>query len=61
MTSRIEAAQPDTFCILASRSPADELPATEAGADAFVLKPYGVSDPFALMQTFVVEDKDRRG
>ena len=30
--------------------------ATLAGADAFVLKPYGISDLFALVQTFVVQD-----
>jgi len=61
LTARIKAAQPEIICILASGNPADELRATEAGADAFVLKPYGVSDLFALVQTFVVEDKDRRG
>ena len=61
LIARIKAAQPEIICILASGNPADELPATEAGADAFVLKPYGVSDLFAIVQTFVVEDKGPRG
>ena len=61
LTARIKATQPEIICILASGNPADELRATEAGADAFVLKPYGISDLFALVQTFVVEDKGARG
>jgi len=61
LTARVKAAQPEITCILASGNPADELPATEAGADAFVLKPYGVSDLFVLVQTFVVDGKDRCG
>ena len=61
LTTRIKAAQPEIICILASGNPADALRASEAGADAFVLKPYGVSDLFALVQTFVVEDQGRRG
>jgi CheY-like chemotaxis protein len=61
LTARIKAAQPEIVCILASSNPADELRANQAGADAFVLKPYGVSDLFALVQTFVVEGKGRRG
>lgn len=61
LTTRIKAAQPEIICILASGNPADALRASEAGADAFVLKPYGVSDLFAFVQTFVVEDQGRRG
>ncbi|MBC2710053.1 MAG: response regulator [Desulfosarcina sp.] len=61
LTARIKAAKPEIICILASGDPADESRAVAAGADAFVLKPYGVSDLFALVQTFVVEDKERRG
>ena len=57
LTSRIKAATPDIVCILASGNPADELMADRAGADGFLLKPYGVSDLFALVQTFVVTDK----
>ena len=61
LTTRIKVAQPEIICILASGNPADALRASEAGADAFVLKPYGVSDLFALVQTFVVEDQRQRG
>ena len=57
LTSRIKTATPEIICILASGNPADEQLAETAGADAFLLKPYGVSDLFALVQTFVVEDK----
>jgi DNA-binding response OmpR family regulator len=60
LTARIKAAQPEIICILASGNPADEVRVAEAGADAFVLKPFGVGDLFALVQTFVVEDKKRQ-
>jgi CheY-like chemotaxis protein len=56
LTHRIKAAKPEIICILASGNPADEPRAIEAGADAFMLKPYGVSDLFSIVQTFVVED-----
>ncbi|BBO69238.1 hypothetical protein DSCA_31680 [Desulfosarcina alkanivorans] len=56
LIQRIKAAMPEITCILASGNPADEPRAVEAGADAFVLKPYGVSDLFSIVQTFVVED-----
>ena len=59
LTERIKAASPEIICILASSDPADEPLAEEAGADAFLLKPYGVSDLFALVKTFVVEEKVR--
>jgi two-component system KDP operon response regulator KdpE len=58
LTARIKAAHPEIICIVASGNPADEWRASEAGADAFVLKPYGVNDLFALVQTFVVEDQE---
>jgi CheY-like chemotaxis protein len=60
LTQRIKATHPEITCILASANPADELRAIEAGADAFLLKPYGVSDLFSIVQTFVVEDKTSR-
>ena len=56
LTTRIKTERPDIICILASGNPADEAPAEQAGADAFLLKPYGVSDLFALVQTFVADD-----
>jgi CheY-like chemotaxis protein len=57
LAERIKADLPEIICILASSDPADEPLAKTAGADAFLLKPYGVSDLFALVQTFVVEEK----
>ncbi|MFO7714091.1 response regulator [Desulfosarcina sp.] len=61
LTARIKAAKSDIICILASGNPVDEARASAAGADAFVLKPYGVSDLFALVQTFVVQDRQAHG
>ena len=59
LTTRIKRERPDIICILASGNPADEIPSEQAGADAFLLKPYGVSDLFALVQTFVADDGGR--
>jgi CheY-like chemotaxis protein len=56
LTTRIKAEKPEMVCILASGNPADATTADTAGADAFLLKPYGIRDLFALVQTFVVED-----
>ncbi len=52
---RIKSARPEIVCILASGNPADAHRANRAGADAFLLKPYGVNDLFALVQAFVVQ------
>jgi DNA-binding response OmpR family regulator len=60
LTARVKAVKPEIACILTSGDPADEVRAVEAGADAFMLKPYGVSDLFAVVQAFVVEDKGCR-
>ena len=56
LTARIKTERPDVICILASGDPSDEASAERAGADAFLLKPYGVSDLFALVQTFVADE-----
>ena len=56
LTRRVKATHPDIVCILASGNAADDSIAADAGADAFLLKPYGISDLFALVQTFVVEE-----
>ena len=61
LTARIKTERPEVVCILASGNPADEGSAAQAGADAFLLKPYGVSDLFALIQTFVANDGDKPG
>ena len=59
LTARIKTERPEIVCILASGNPADEGSATQAGADAFLLKPYGVNDLFALIKTFVAADGDK--
>jgi len=61
LTARIKTAAPEIVCILASGNPTDASHAEAAGADAFLLKPYGLSDLFALIQTFVADDDDRPG
>lgn len=60
LTARLKTLKPEIICILTSGDPADEARAVEAGTDAFMLKPYGVGDLFAVVQAFVVEDKDCR-
>ena len=61
LTARIKMERPEIVCILTSGNAADEARAEEAGADVFLLKPYGISDLFALVQTFVADDNDRPG
>jgi CheY-like chemotaxis protein len=61
LTGRIKAEAPEIVCILASGNPTDASRAERAGADAFLLKPYGISDLFALIQTFVADDDGRPG
>jgi CheY-like chemotaxis protein len=61
LTARVKAAAPEMVCILASGDPADASRAEAAGADAFLLKPYGISDLFALVQTFVADDGGKPG
>ncbi|WP_319523393.1 response regulator [uncultured Desulfosarcina sp.] len=61
LTARIKAEAPEVICILASGNPTDASRAESAGADAFLLKPYGISDLFALIQTFVADGDDRPG
>jgi CheY-like chemotaxis protein len=58
LTVRIKATRPDIICILTSGNPEDDPRAAAAGADAILLKPYGVSHLLALMQSFVVENPD---
>ena len=61
LTARIKATAPEIVCILASGNPTDASRAEAAGADAFLLKPYGISDLFALVQTFVADGGGRPG
>jgi DNA-binding response OmpR family regulator len=47
--------QAGTYFIAISTDAADEISATELGADAFLAKPFGLKDLFDIVQRFVVE------
>lgn len=49
--------KPDTHFIAMSANPADEVPATELGADAFLARPFALKDLFDLVQRFVVDGR----
>ena len=46
------------YFIVVSADPANESPATELGADAFLAKPFHLKDLFEIVQRFVVESED---
>jgi DNA-binding NtrC family response regulator len=46
---------PDISFIAMSANPADETPAEELDADAFLAKPFALQDLFDIVQKFVVE------
>ena len=46
---------PKVNFIAMSANPADETPASELGADAFLAKPFVLQDLFEIVQKFVVE------
>ncbi len=48
---------PKTFFIAMSADPADETPAAELGADAFLAKPFVLQDLFDIVEQFVVQGK----
>lgn len=50
--------QPRTRFIAMSANPADEMPATELGADAFLARPFALQDLFTIVERFVVADND---
>jgi len=54
LVSRIKGHFPDTICIIMSGDESNEEPAGRAGADAFLLKPFRISDLFDIVQTYVV-------
>jgi two-component system, NtrC family, nitrogen regulation response regulator GlnG len=54
----LKAIQPGICFIAVSADPADESPATELGADAFLAKPFDLKDLFGIVQRFVVESSD---
>jgi DNA-binding response OmpR family regulator len=50
--------QAGTYFIAISTDPVDEISATELGADAFLAKPFALTDLFDIVQRFVVESPD---
>lgn len=46
--------QPRTYFVAMSANPADEIPAVELGADAFLARPFALKDLFDLVERFVV-------
>lgn len=55
LISKVKDKYPNKICILMSGNPANEKPAIEHGADAFLAKPFSVNDLFNIVQTFVVD------
>ena len=47
---------PEIVFVTMSANPADETPASELGADAFLGKPFALRDMFDIVQQFVVGD-----
>jgi DNA-binding response OmpR family regulator len=54
----LKRSRPRTCFVAMSSNPADEIPATELGADAFLARPFALKDLFAIVQRFVVEGPD---
>jgi len=48
--------KPQTRFIAMSANPADEMPAIELGADAFLARPFALQDLFKIVERFVVEN-----
>lgn len=46
---------PEVIFIAISANPADEIPAAELDADAFLAKPFALKDLFSIIQKFIVE------
>jgi CheY-like chemotaxis protein len=55
LLKRIKKEYPKKICILMSGKPAHEPAARQLGADAFIAKPFDISDLFEIVQAFVVE------
>lgn len=60
LLKKIKKKKPHIICVLTSGSSDLEKQARDAGADAFILKPYTVNDLFKIVQTFVVEKKQEK-
>jgi DNA-binding NtrC family response regulator len=51
----VKKAHPKIIFVAMSANPANETPADELGADAFLAKPFALQDLFDIVQKFVVE------
>jgi len=56
LMAKFKEKSPDKKFLLMSDNPANEQPARNSGADAFLAKPVSVNDLFRVVQTFVVRD-----
>ena len=56
LMAKFKEKSPDKKFLLMSDNPANEQPARNSGADAFLAKPVSVNDLFEVVQTFVVRD-----
>ena len=54
LVSRIKKHYPDMICVIMSGNESNEKPASRAGADAFLIKPFRIGDLFDIVQTYVV-------
>jgi DNA-binding NtrC family response regulator len=55
LLKKVKTEYPRKICILMSSKPAHETTARQFGADAFIAKPFDISDLFEIVQSFVVE------
>ena len=46
---------PSKICIIMSENPANEKAASDSGADAFLAKPFKVTDLFKIVQEYIVD------
>jgi len=46
---------PSKICIIMSENPANEKSASDLGADAFLAKPFKVTDLFKIVQEYIVD------
>jgi len=54
LMAKFKEKSPGKKCLLMSDNPANEQPARDSGADAFLAKPVSVNNLFNVVQTFVV-------
>jgi CheY-like chemotaxis protein len=55
LLKRVKTEYPKKICILMSSKPSHESAARQSGVDAFIAKPFDISDLFDVVQSFVVE------